>query len=199
MKRLLAFAAPVLALVVVAAAAPSSASAAIITYTTTMSGAAESPANNSPGTGTAKVTYDNALHTMRVEASFSGLTGNTTNAHIHAATLLPFQGTAGVATPTPTFPGFPAGVTSGSYDHTLDLTLTSSWNSSYISANGGTPASAEAAFFDAMDAGKAYFNVHSTTFSGGEIRGFMVVPEPGALTLLGAAALLGTVRRRRAS
>ncbi len=79
---------------------------------------------------------------MRVQASFSGLTGNSTNAHIHGNTLAPFSGTAIVATPLPTFPGFPSGVTSGTYDTTFDMSLAPSWNSAYITAHGGTPLSA---------------------------------------------------------
>jgi hypothetical protein len=89
-------------------------------------------------------------------------------------------------------------VTSGTYDQTFDLTQASSWNGAFITANGGTPASAEAAFFDYMSSGRAYFNIHSSFASGGEIRGFMHTPEPGGLTLLGAAAVVAAVRRRRA-
>ena len=61
------------------------------------------PLNHSTGTGTAFVILDPALNSMRVEISFSGLTGTTTASHIHAPTTLPFTGTAGVATTTPTF------------------------------------------------------------------------------------------------
>ena len=170
-------------------------SAAVITYTTFMDGPSEP--NASLGTGHATVTYNDTAHTMRVQADFTGLTGTSTAAHIHAATAAPFTGTAGVATRTPTFAGLPTGVTAGSWDETYDLTLTTSWNASYISANGGSPATAETAFFNAMNANKAYFQIHSSAFPGGEIRGFMV-PEPGAMTLLGAAAIGAIIRRRRA-
>ena len=175
--------------------ATTNASAAVITYTTFMDGPSEP--NASLGTGNATVTYDDSLHTMRVQASFSGLTGDSTAAHIHAATAAPFTGTAGVATRTPTFAGLPTGVKAGSWDETYDLTLNTSWNPSYITANGGTPATAETAFFNAMNANKAYFQIHSSAFPGGEIRGFMV-PEPGALTLLGVVGLGAAIRRRRA-
>ena len=172
------------------------AGAAIRTYFTNMSGAAESPPNSSPGTGSATITYDDAAHTMRVQASFQDLTGTTTIAHIHTPTALAFTGTAGVATQQPSFQDWPAGVTSGSYDHTFDLTQASSWNSTYITNNGGSPATAEAAFFSQIEQGRAYFNVHTSTFGGGEIRGFLV-PEPGAITLLAGAAVVALVRRRR--
>jgi hypothetical protein len=169
----------------------------IFVYTTTLSGAAEAPPNASPGTGFATLTYDNVAHTMRLQATFSGLIGTTTAAHIHAATTLPGQGTAGVATQTPSFAGFPLGVTSGVYDNTYDLSLASSFNASFITNNGGTPASAEAALFASVANGTAYLNIHSSTFGGGEIRGFWTpIPGPGVMGLAGIAGLMLTRRRR---
>ena len=39
------------------------------------------------GTGSVQIDWDDVLHTMRVQSSFSGLSGFTTQAHIHAPTL----------------------------------------------------------------------------------------------------------------
>src|ERR1041385_1507789 len=141
----------------------SSASADIFNYQAFLSGPNESPANASPGTGFATLDYNNILHTMHLHVTFSGLTGTTTASHIHAATPSPFSGTAGVATTTPTFAGFPLGVTSGTYDNTLDLTLASSYNPSYVTANGGTTASAELALTSAIAAGEAYLRSEEHT------------------------------------
>jgi hypothetical protein len=142
----------------------------------------------SPGTGYGTALYDNVAHTLTLDANFSGLvpTGSgTTASHIHAATALPFQGTAGVATTTPSFVGFPLGVTAGTFHSVLDLTQSSSWNPSYVSANGGTTATAEVAFTSALATGRSYWNIHSGTFPGGEIRGFMqLLPEPASSLLL---------------
>lgn len=175
--------------------------AVTISYTTSLSGAAESPANASPGTGSAIVTYDSAAQTLRVEVTFSGLLGTTTAAHIHAATTVAGTGNAGVATQLPYFTGFPLGVTSGTYDHTFDLTDAASFNPAYVTGNGGTTASAEAALVAAMDDGKAYLNIHSTVVPGGEIRGFLnapSVPDAGStLALLGIATVATTGLRRR--
>ena len=138
------------------------------------------------------------MHTLAISANFTGLTGTTTAAHIHAPTATPGSGTAGVATQTPSFVNFPLGVTSGSFNQTLDLTQASSYNSAYITANGGTTTSAEAALVASMNAGTSYFNIHTSTFPGGEIRGFLSpVPEPGSLVLCGIGALAGVRAMRR--
>ncbi|RYD26090.1 MAG: CHRD domain-containing protein, partial [Verrucomicrobiaceae bacterium] len=168
-------------------------------FTVNLSGANEFPPNASAGTGSGTVSIDDAAFTMQLDVTFSGLTGTTTNSHIHAATAVPFTGTAGVATTVPTFTGFPAGVTSGSYNQVFDMTLASSYNPAYVTANGGTTASAFTAFLAAANGGQAYLNIHSTFATGGEIRGFLTpVPEPGSsgLLLVGAAACALNRRRR---
>lgn len=175
-----------------------SAHATIYLFDANLSGPAESPPNASPATGFAQVTFDDVANTMNVDVSFSGLTGTTTASHIHAATLTPGSGTAGVATTTPYFAGFPIGVTSGTYNNTLDMTQASSYNSAYITANGGTVASAETALLSAMLADEAYLNIHTTTFGGGEIRGFLtLVPEPGVVTLLVVGTAIPAIWRLR--
>ena len=120
-----------------------------LTFTALLNGASEAPPNASPGTGNATVIFDIAAHTMDVSVIFSGLLGNTTSSHIHCCTATPNTGNVGVATTTPTFPGFPLGVSAGSYSHLFDMTLASSYNPAFVTAQGGI-ANAEAALFAGM-------------------------------------------------
>ncbi len=174
-----------LAGLIIAATASLPAGAAILQYSAQLDGASEDPPNASPGTGSVLLTVDTGVNTLRVEASFMDLLGTTTNAHIHCCTSTPGIGNTGVATPTPTFPGFPSGVTFGTYDATFDLTQDASFNGSFITNNGGTALSARDALLLGLEQGRAYFNIHSTSFPVGEIRGFLqAVPEPGNLALM---------------
>lgn len=140
-------------------------------FTAALDGASQNPPVTSPGTGTTTVTWNTATNEMSVDVSFSGLTTGTTASHIHCCVAAP--GNTGVATPVPTFPGFPLGVTSGTYSHTFDMTATASYSPAFVAAHGGTAASAEAALLAGIRAGQAYLNIHTTMFPGGEIRGFL--------------------------
>lgn len=177
------------------------ANAAVINYAAPLSGSAEDPRNDSPATGRTTVVINDVTNLMTVNATFSGLLGTTTASHIHCCTLVPFAGRAGVGTSLPTFPAFPLGVNGASYTETFDLSDLATYNTAFITANGGTVESARMAFLTGLGEGRAYLNIHTTAFPGGEIRGFLVeVPEPGSIALFGLGAVgLAALGRRRAA
>lgn len=162
-----------------------------------LTGPAENPPVPSPGIGDVVVLFDTETHTLLIHADWSDLIGTTTVAHIHCCVDPP--GLAGVAVTPGTLPGFPVGVTAGTYDVVLDLTLAATYTGGFL--GGGTVAGAEAALLDGLLDGRAYFNIHTTFRPGGEIREFLaLVPMPGTLALVVAGlAGLGVALRRRQS
>lgn len=186
-----------LALVSAALLAASPARAALL-FEAFLDGPSEAPPNASPGTGHVTVLFDDVAHTLTIDAMFADLIGVTTVAHIHAPTAIPFDGAIGVAVTPGTLPGFPMGVTSGTYDVVLDLADPATYTGTFLALGDGTAAAAEALLLSSFQEGRAYFNVHSDVFPGGEIRGFLTeVPEPAAagLLVLGLSGLLYARRR----
>src|SRR5712691_11443158 len=175
--------------------ASASSYAAPTTFVAGLTGALEVPASGSTATGSAAIVLDPAANTLSVHVTFSGLTSGTTASHIHCCLDAIFETgvNVGVATTTPTFPAFPLGVTSGTYDRVLDLTLASSYNPAFVTAQGGTVAGARAALIRGIQNGETYLNIHTSNFPSGEIRGFLVAtPVPARLALLTTIPINGT-------
>ena len=170
-----------------------------VTFVGNLTGANEVPLPPVPSsaTGLATVVLDAAAQTLQMNATFSGLTSNTNAAHIHCCA--PLGTNAGVATTVPAFPGFPLGVTSGSFTSAVfDLTQPTIYNPAFVTLQGGLT-QAEAALIAGILNGTTYLNIHTVNFPGGEIRGQLeAVPEPTTLLLLGTTmAGLGLARWKR--
>jgi MYXO-CTERM domain-containing protein len=177
-----------------------SAQAVVITLEAFLDGPSEFPPNASPGTGFASVEIDTLADTLALHVEFSDLIGTTTMAHIHCCVdPSATPSTAGVATTTPTFVGFPVGVTAAVFDIVLDLTLVTSYSPAFLTANGGDTSIAQATLIAGLLGGEAYLNIHTTEVPAGEIRGFFAVVDepPSAALLLASFVLAAALRRRR--
>jgi hypothetical protein len=146
------------------------------TYRAVASGPAESPPNGSPGSS--MVTIDIGSSNLMVDMSFRDLVGTASAAHIHCCTTDAFTGTTAIAMP---FTDFPTGEHTGDYTMAIPLYEDTSYDPAFL---------------------KAYVNIHTSEFPGGEIRGFIVaapVPEPAEWGMMagGLAGLLWMGRRKR--
>jgi len=122
-----------------------SANATTYPINVTLSGKQEVPANNSTATATFVGTFNDVSDSLIYTITFSGLSANSTAAHFHG------YAPPGISAPVLIGrPKFPTGVTGGSFTDTVILT------------NGQR---------DSLKMGLIYFNIHTTAFPGGEIRG----------------------------
>jgi hypothetical protein len=184
----------------ICAALPAQAHAVDTVFRAVLTGAGETPPVATPGSGWARVSFNSRDYSMTVRLAFADLVGTTTVAHIHCCTATPGSGTAGAATTTPSFVGFPSGVQAGRFVATYDMVDASSYSSGFLAAHGGSARDAYETFVHGVDEGYAYLNIHTTFKGSGEIAGFLTpIPEPGTWALMAAGvALVGAAAGRRA-
>ncbi len=132
-----------------------------VTFTATLSGATEVPVNTSTATGSFTATLDTLTNEFVYDLTFTGLSGNVNNGHIHgpaaagvnAGTTINFN-----TLPGATFSfGLPAGTAHGAtvLNAATQITATMSGDS----------------LRKLLFAGLTYANIHTTALPGGEIRG----------------------------
>ena len=140
-----------------------------ITYTATLNSNNELPTSTGAkpatgATGTWTGVLNPSTNVMTWTLAFTGLSANSPGGHIHAQASTTQN--ASVVLNFATFPGgnFATGTTSGTFTGTVNMT----------SAVGTGLTITGDSLRKAMDAGMAYVNVHSTNWTGGEIRGQIV-------------------------
>jgi hypothetical protein len=117
----------------------------------TFSGAQEVPANTSTATGSVVGSYDQKSGLLGIKVTYSGLTANTTLAHIHRAPA----GANGPVQIDFAPLGFTFGARSGTFSKIILLNATQAAD---------------------LLAGNLYVNIHNPSFPGGEIRAQLNAP-----------------------
>jgi len=158
-----------------------SAQAAILEFGALLTGDQETPPTATTATGSAFVLFDDISKEFVFNLSFTGLTAPVVASHVHTA---------------------PVGVAGAVAFDIAGMLVDGTGKSTGIFA-GLTILSATQEL--ALKAGDLYFNLHTATFPGGEIRGQIlpgsvtIVPLPGAVLLLGSAFGGLLLTRRRAA
>lgn len=160
-----------------------------------LTGGSENPPVVGGGSGGevgAGITFDTVTLQLNINVGwgsgmgFTNLTGNATAGHIHGATAssapASFNENAGVMIGLDSLAGWNPSGTSGGFSGTVTLTA------------------AQAGF---LNQGRLYINIHTSVNPGGEIRGYLIVPEPSSIALLvtgfGTLGMFGYRRLRRRS
>lgn len=136
----------------------------------TMIGYLEAPPISTPAAGSFEATIDDDANEIRYTLSYSGLEGDVRQAHIHFGQRSVSAGISAwlcetTFNPSPTGPATPDCPQSGTVTGTIRP-------SDVIGPAGqGIAAGELAELVAALRAGRAYANVHSSKFPGGEIRG----------------------------
>lgn len=142
------------------------------TFQAFLTGLGENPPNASPATGIGTIVLNAAQTQIMVNESWSGLLSPATASHIH--------GPGGAGTNAPVLFPFSSvpGATSGAIPtQTFSITPTQ---------------------VGYLFAGYLYFNVHTSVFPGGEIRGqALLVPEPSSAALVIMGGVVPWLVRRR--
>jgi CHRD domain/PEP-CTERM motif len=174
---------------------------AATTFTSTLSGLSEIPApNNSAGTGVATAAFFNANNSIRLTGSFQNLTGLSLLGHLHCCSTP--SATGAQAIDFSENPGFQLGVRSGSFDLIYDLLDATTYTAAFLAASGGTAVGARDRLFGNLNNNLGYFNIHSTVFRGGELRGQLAgIPEPASwgMMIIGFGLAGGAIRRRKSA
>jgi CHRD domain/PEP-CTERM motif len=182
----------------IAATAPAYAAT---TFTSRLSGLSEIPTpNNSAGTGVATAAFFNANNSIRLTGSFQNLTGLSLFGHLHCCSTA--SATGAQAIDFSENPGFQLGVNTGSFDITYDLLDPTTYTAAFLAAGGGTAIGARDRLLNNLNNNLGYFNIHSTVFRAGELRGQLAgIPEPASwgMMIVGFGLAGGAMRRRRQS
>lgn len=195
----------------VALATPGLGSATLYQFNATLSGANERPTSNlSTATGFSVLFYDDfgtaplTDDLMSITTWANGLGSALRNPSLGQAAHIHFPADTSQTAGSVVNLTVPAAPLTGSYSTggapgsvTFFSVVSGPAPTGTSTANGGTMT-----LLEALLGGKAYVNVHTTTFTAGEIRGqygvVPTIPEPSTYALMGAGlALVGWVAARR--